>query len=454
TDRDWTVPHFEKMLYDNAELPRAFLAGYQVTGADRYAEVVRETFSFVEREMTHPGGGFYSTLDAQSRPPDDPDAAPEEGLFYVWTPEGVHEAVDDETDADLFCARYGVDETGNFEDRTTVLTVAASLDDLADSFDLAPDAVADRLDTARAQVFAARQERPRPRRDEKVIAGWNGLQISALAEGALVLDPDYAAQAADALAFVRDRLWDETTGRLSRRFVDVPGSRDGDVEGTGYLEDYAFLGRGAFDLYQATGEVEHLAFALDLARTLVAEFWDESAETLYFTPASGEDLVARPQELTDQSTPSSTGVAVQLLQSLAHFTDDDEFATVAERTLATHASRLASNPLQHASLALAADAHETGPLELTVVADALPGRWRERIGATYLPTRLLSVRPPGDLDRWLDALDLDAAPPIWADRDQVDGEPTVYACRSFTCSPPQTDVDAALSWADDLADGR
>jgi uncharacterized protein YyaL (SSP411 family) len=434
TDREWVVPHFEKMLYDNAELPRAFLAGYQVFGDDRYARVARETFEFVERELTHPDGGFYSTLDAQSEG--------EEGKFYVWTPEQVHEAVDDESAADLFCDRFGVTERGNFEGET-VLTLSASVDDLADEYDLDTETVEQHLESARRQVFDARSERTRPERDEKVLAGWNGLMLSAFAEGALVLgDDDLADTGASALSFLREQLWDEDDQRLARRF------KDGEVKIDGYLEDYAFLARGALDLYQATGDVDHLAFALELARAIESEFWDADAGTIYFTPADGEQLVARPQELNDQSTPSSAGVAAELLLVLDHFVPRESFADIATSVVETHGDSIRSNPMQHASLVLAADTELTGFRELTVAAEALPADWRERIGDIYLPGRVLSVRPPtaDDLDDWLDTLGVDEAPPIWAERDQRDGEPTLYACQQFACSPPTHDVGDALAW--------
>ncbi|PSQ43783.1 thioredoxin domain-containing protein, partial [Halobacteriales archaeon QS_9_68_42] len=216
-DRDWTVPHFEKMLYDNAEIPRALLAGYQVAGDERYAEAVRGTFEFVERELTHLEGGFYATLDAES---EDAAGEREEGAFYVWTPGTVEDAIEDDTDAALFCDRYGVTEAGNFEHGTTVLTESASLEELAEAYDLDTPALAERLERAHGQAFEAREGRPRPPRDEKVLAGWNGLMISALAEGALVLDEGYAEPAAEALSFCREHLWDADAGRLNRRFKD------------------------------------------------------------------------------------------------------------------------------------------------------------------------------------------------------------------------------------------
>jgi hypothetical protein len=455
TDRKWVVPHFEKMLYDNAEIPKAMLSGYQATDEERYAALARETFAFVGRELTHPEGGAFSTLDARSEG--------EEGKFYVWTPEQVHEAVADETTAEIFCDRFGVDESGNFEGGRTVLTVSKPVETLADDYDLSVEDVEFRLAEAREQVFAARSERVRPARDEKVLAAWNGLLISALARGERVLGPtdagedtwlgpdveavDYAGQAESALSFVREHLWDAETSRLSRRYAD------GNVKGAGFLEDYAFLARGAFDLYGATGEVEHLAFALDLARVIADEFWDPAEETIYFTPDDGEPLVARPQELTDQSTPSSLGVAVGLLADLDHFVPHGEFGDIADRVLATHSAKLSGSPMEHVSLALAAAKRATGSVEVTVAADEMPESWRERLAETYLPGAVFAPRPATDaeLEGWLDTLELDEAPPIWAGREAAEGGPTVYVCENFTCSPPQTDIDAALDW---LAQGR
>jgi len=443
TDREWVVPHFEKMLYDNTELPRAFLAGYQLTGEQRYATVAAETFEFLERELQHPDGGLYSTLDARS----ERDGERVEGAFYVWTPDEVREAVDDGLDADLFCDRYGVTEPGNFEGRT-VLTLSATPEELAGAHDLSAGAVRERLDRAVEQVRAARAERPRPPRDEKILASWNGLAIAALAEGGLVLDPKYTEVAADALAFVREHLWNAGERQLRRRY------KDGEVDVDGYLADYAFLGRGALSLYEVTGDVEHLSLALDLGRAIRERFWDADAGTLYFTPAGGEQLIARPQQIADQSTPSSAGVAVELLLALDHFAPE-AFAEIAETVVETHGRQIRSNPLQHASLVLGADALQEGHLELTLVADdgtdGSPTDWRERLGETYLPRRLLAWRPESEarVDRWVDQLDLDETPPIWAGRGPQDGDPTVYACVDRTCSPPKRALRAALDWAQD-----
>ena len=439
-------------------LPRVYFEAAAATDGDRYARVASETVAFLERELQHPDGGFYSTLDAQSATPDarlGEGEAPEddEGAFYVWTPDEAREAmgdaaidgVDAETAADLFCDRYGVTDGGNFEGGTTVLTVDASYEALADDHDLSVETVERTLIEARTRAFDARADRPRPARDEKVLAGWNGLAVSGIATGARTLDPALVGPATDALAFVRENLWDAASKRLSRRY------KGGDVQVDGYLDDYAFLARGAFDCYQVTGEVDHLAFAVDLVRVVREEFWDEEAGTLYYTPASGEGLVTRPQELNDQSTPSSLGVAAALLDELDLFVPEEGFGEMTERLLATHADRIRASPLEHASLVLAADAHTRGPIELTLAADEVPASWRETLAAHPLPTGVVAPRPASDtdLEAWLDALGIDEVPPIWANREAQGGDPTAYACRDFTCSPPRTDLESALEWLAD-----
>ena len=436
TDRDWTVPHFEKMLYDNAGLPPLYLAGYQLTGDEGYVDTVEETLAFVDRELTHPDGGFYSTLDARS--------GDEEGTFYVWTPEAVQELLE-EPAATLFCERYGVTDAGNFERETTVLNISATVAELAEEHGHSVDEVEEELSAAHETLFDAREQRTRPPRDEKVLAGWNGMMLSAYAQAARVLDPDYAEPARDALDCVTEHLYDESTGRLQRRFID------GDTAGEGYLEDYVFLAHGAFDLYQATGDPDPLGLALTLADTVVTEFWDAETSTIYFTPEHGEELVTRPQELTDSATPSSLGAAVDLLCVLDGFVADGAYREIAGEVLATHSNRITGNPLQHVSLTLAADRYANGGAELTIAADEVPDDWRATLADRHLPAVTLARRPPSEegLQRWLDDLGMSSAPPVWADRDAVDGEPTVYACESFTCSPPKTAIEPAIEWLQD-----
>jgi hypothetical protein len=471
TDREWVVPHFEKMLYDNGELPRVFLDAARLTGERRYSLVAQETLAFLDRELSHPDGGFYATLDADSvRESEDGETERDEGAFYVWNEETLAAALDAELDeeslADLDSVgvdretavgivrdRFGIDEP-NFEGGETVLTISASIEEIAEAHDVDTDAVRRTLQYGRVAMYDAREERERPPRDEKVIAGWNGLAISAYANGARTLDPVLSERGVSALEFVRENLWDGE--RLARRYVDpadletdeseTPSA--GGVKGTGYLDDYAFLARGAFDLYQVTGEVEQLKFALDLADVIVESFYDGEAGTIYATPADGEELIARPQEPTDQSTPSSLGVAVSLLLDLAQFAPEAGYEEAATAALATQRDRIAGRPLEHVTLALAAAKHARGPLEVTLAADEWPAEWRETLAEQYLADAIIAPRPAtaADLEEWLDVLDLEEAPPVWKGREARDGTPTAYVCRDFACSPPREELFEALTW--------
>ncbi|MFB6270287.1 MAG: thioredoxin domain-containing protein [Halobacterium sp.] len=455
TDADWTVPHFEKMLYDQSTLVDTYVDGYRLFGDDRYADVVRETLGFVDRELGHTDGGFYATLDARSPPPEDPEGDHEEGAFYVWTPDGVAAAVRDYADeasadasddmlADLVCGRYGVTETGNFEDGQTVLTVAESVGELAAEFDRTPSEIEALLDAAESRLRAARGDRPRPARDDKVLAGWNGLMIQAFAEAGLALDETYADRAADALDYVRDTLWDGD--RLSRRVIE------GDVAGVGYAEDYAYLAAGALATYEATGDHAHLGFALDLADALLATCYDDETGALYETPESVADVDVRSQAVGDGPTPSPVGVAAEALLALDAFDPDAGYADAAEAMLDRYGGRVQDSPAGHPSLVLAMDTRVHGTLEVTVAADDLPDAWRETVGGRFLPHRLLTVRPPTEagVKAWLDDLDVDAVPPVLAARTASDGKPAAYVCRR-ACSPPVTTTEEIEDW---LADFR
>ena len=468
-DREWTVPHFEKMLYDNAGVARAFLTGYSLTGDDRYADVAAETFEFVGEELRHPEGAFYSTLDARSTPPGEGEDVPGrgvEGAFYVWTPEDVTAAVQTEEGTgaasetpddpdptlleELVTARFGITQAGNFEGRT-VLTIVEPIEALAESFDEDPATVEALLSIAEERLRAYRETRPRPPRDEKILAGWNGLMIDALAQGALVLGSEqYARWAADALEFIEARLWDGA--QLHRRFMS-PEAGDGaeavGVKGDGVLEDYAFLARGALSVYEVTGSLDALAFALELSRTIRSQFWDPERGTLFYTPASGEELPVRPQELADQATPSSTGVALQVLLAMDAFAPGETFDTIVSRVLDTHTDRIQDSPMQHPSLVMAAEMYGQGHLEVAIAADQVPPPWMELLGSRYLPDRLLAPRPPSEseVESWVDQLGVESVPPIWAGREARSG-PTAYVCRQ-ACSPPVTDLDGLEEWIEE-----
>jgi len=415
-DEDWTVPHFEKMLYDNAEISRVLLDVYRVTGDDRYASAARRCFDFLKREMQSPEGGFYSTLDAQS----ERNGEREEGAFYVWTPDEAREALDDE--AALFVERYGVTDDGNFEGRN-VLNVSATVEELADERGETVAETHAALESVREKARDVREERPRPERDEKILASWNGLAVSALASGGVVLDESYAELADDALSFVRDTLWDGD--RLSRRY------KDGEVAVDGYLDDYAFVARGALDLFGATGDTDALGFALELGDVILDEFYDDGA--LYYTPESGEDLVTRPRETTDTSTPASAGVAADVLVALSSF--DERFDEPAGQAVGAHAPDAERRPVGHESTVLAAD-RRVNPLEVVPVAEF--DAWREVLASTYPAGALVAPRPSDEAP-----VDPEKSP-VWKGREPTE-EGTGYVCRNFTCSPP-VDSDELGDW--------
>ena len=465
TDREWVVPHFEKMLYDNAEMPRLLVEGARRADRSgrerRFRDAVAGTVTFLDRELRGPDGELYATLDAQSAPPDAPEGAHEEGAFYVWTPDDVRDAVGDDDLAELFCERYGVTDAGNFEG-STVLTAAKSVEELAGERGESADDVDEALSEARAAVYAARADRPRPARDEKVIAAWNGLAVSMLAESGWLLGegqveapfgaeaatgPDPATMGADALGFVREHLWDAESRDLHRRY------KDGEAKYDAYLEDYAFLCRGALDLHGATGSVDALAFALELARAIETRFWDADEGALYYTQAGAEELVARPQEVADSSTPSSVGAAAEALAICGAF--EPSLEELAHDVVEAYRGDAELNPLQHSSISLAADRLREGSLEVTVALTEdgeIPAGWRRRLGTTPLPARLVTHRPPTvEIEAALEALGLDERPPIWVGREPNDGEPTLYVCRDRTCSPPTTDVEEAMDWVTELS---
>lgn len=439
TDREWRIPHFEKMLYDNAELPRVYLAAFQLTGFPRYLRVIERSIDFLNRELRHQDGAYFSSLDAQSEG--------QEGTFYVWRPNEIEDILGDSVAARLFCDRYGITESGNFDEETSVLSITSSVDELASEYDLSTDAVCDHLDEATHEIRRARELRERPARDEKILAGWNGLVISLLAEAGIVVDRSILDAGTEALAFVRSTHWDASKNRLRRRYLDD------NVGVEGYLDDYAYLARGALDLYQSSGEIEPLEFAIAITRGMVDRFWDSSGGTLYYTPSDGEELVARPQHLPDQSLPSSTGVALDVLSSLHYFTPNEGFDDIVDSVLETHRSRIAAAPLQHPTLVMVEDLHRTGPLEVTITGDEIPNSWRSMLAEMYLPNRLIARRPadPSELSAWRERLELDAIPPIWKNRHQQDGKVTGYICRDFTCSTPLTAATDAREWIDDLA---
>ncbi len=412
----WTVPHFEKMLYDNALLPPVYLAAWQITRNPLYERIVRETLAYVEREMLDPRGGFYSTQDA--------DSEGEEGLFFVWTPAQVAEVLGP-VDGELICRHLGITPKGNFEDGTTVLTWAAGPEELG---------VTDqRLRELKDRLWAAREQRTKPGRDDKVLTGWNGLMITAFARAATVLGDDHCRQVARRAAdFVLAEL-SAPDGGLLRRW------KDGKAAITGYLEDYAYLTQALLDVHEATLDEQYLQAAERLNRETVRRFWDGQTGGFFSTEAGVAGLIHRPREVADSATPAANSIATLNLLRLLPFTGETADREKAEQVFRAHRPHMERMAWGMSSLLAALDFYLSGGTEVTLVgpADAPEvAAWARELGTRYLPNLVLTrVDPPGRSGR-----------PIWTGKTQQDGRPTLYVCKDFACSPPATDWSEAAAW--------
>jgi uncharacterized protein YyaL (SSP411 family) len=405
TDAEWLVPHFEKMLYDNALLALAYAEAWQVTQRRDFARVVRQTLDYLLREMTSPEGGLYSATDA--------DSEGEEGRFFVWKAQEVRELLGG--DAERFGRFHDVTDEGNFEGKN-ILRVPRPDEDEWEA--LAP---------ARQALYAAREKRVHPLRDEKVLAGWNGLAISALAFGGRVLDePRYVAAAARAAEFVLGAM--VQGGRLQRTWLagvaGVPA----------FLDDHAFLAQGLLELHEATFDVRWLEAALDLSDRLEDLFGDPAGGGWYATAKDHERLLAREKPTHDGAEPSGASVALLNALRLSAFTTDDRWREVAERALRHHGGALAAQPLALAEMLLALDYATDTPLEVVLVwpeGQPAPEPFVSVLRRTFLPSRALAGAPEGEGIARLGRVALVAARKVAAG-----GRPTAYVCEKGLCRLP------------------
>jgi uncharacterized protein YyaL (SSP411 family) len=432
TDREWKIPHFEKMLYDQALLLIAAVECAQATGHRFYAAVAREIVTYVLRDLTGPEGAFLSAEDA--------DSEGEEGKFYVWTGEELRRVLSSE-EAALVAAVYGIQENGNWVDPahggltgTNILHMTGEIAEAARAAGLDPAAAGKRLEAARAKLFEARGRRPRPLRDDKVLASWNGLMIAAVARAAQVLgDPDYADAAARAASFVRERLTRDD-GRLLARW------RGGEAAHLAYLDDYAFLAWGRLELYEATFEPEHLAEARRLVDEMNHLFADEERGGYWFTGSDGEPLLARAKDVYDGASPSGNSVAALVLLKLARLTGDGAYETRAERLFRAFAGQVAQVPSAHAQLLVALD-FAIGPArEVTLAAELGDPRLLAMVAAVrrpFVPNKVVHLRPARG-----DGGPLATLAPYVSSQVARDGAPTAYVCERFACKEPVVDAGA------------
>ncbi|MBS0208915.1 MAG: thioredoxin domain-containing protein [Planctomycetes bacterium] len=423
-DARWLVPHFEKMLYDNALLLSAYTEAWQASGRDDLARVVREVADYVLRDMTDPAGGFYSTLDA--------DSEGVEGKYYVWTPAEAEQLLGPER-ADSFCRVYDVSEHGNFEE-TNILNLPKSIADCAKLMERDPAELQAELAASRAVLLAARAKRVPPGLDDKVLVAWNGLMIDGLAQaGAALAEPRYVEAAARAAEFLWTSLRDER-GRLLHTW------RHGKARLAGYLDDYACLGCGLVSLYQATFDERWIERAATLADALLKHFADAEQGGFYYTADDAEALLVRQRDLYDSATPSGNGMAATLLAQLGRLLGRSDYLEACERTLRMVAPIVERAPGAAGQFLLVLDGWLGPAYELVAVgrdadtAAAAFGSLRTR----FWPNKLLAARPTKSQSAALDEL--------FAGRSAPD-DVTLFVCQQSTCEAPvrgQTAIDAKL----------
>ena len=438
TDRQWLVPHFEKMLYDQAMLAMAYTEAYQATGNDFFKRTACEIFTYVLRDMKSRGGGFYSAEDA--------DSEGEEGKFYFWTEDEIRGLLG-KSEAKLTIRAFGVEKAGNFVEQLTgeksgrnILHLNKPPHELASSLGISEDALRHRLSAARLSLFAARDKRVRPYKDDKILVDWNGLMITALAKGAQVfMDKVYLKAAQNAVKFILDNMR-ELDGRLYHRH------REGESAIMANLDDYAFLIWGLIECYEASHDASFLKTALKFQGDLTKHFWDKESGGYYFTPDDGEDLIVREKESYDGAVPSGNSVAMLNMVRLSRLTGNAELegqAADISRALAGSVKRV---PVGHTQFMMALGFLIYPAYEIVIAGRAGAEDTKRMIDALrghFLPNTVILLRSPDD-----ESSDIAGIAPFTKDLKPVEDKATAYVCTNLTCHSPTTDVPEMLRLLD------
>ena len=424
TDERWLVPHFEKMLYDNALLGGVYLEAYQVTGRDDFAQTARDTLDYILTRMTDPGGAFHATEDA--------DSEGVEGKYYVWTPAEIVEMLGKER-GETFCSVYDVAEAGNWEGHS-ILNLPRTIGEMAAKLGQDEESLRRQLAEDRKKLLEAREKRIPPGKDAKILTSWNGLMIATLAEGGRVLhDGRYLDAARKASAFLLENLRAEDGKRLLHSY------KDGRAKFNGYLDDYSCLIDGLTRLFEVTGEARWIESAIDLAGVMLDQFADPEEGGFFYTGKDHEALIARQKDVYDNATPSATGTAATALLRLGALTGRDDFAQAGRQALDSVRVVMAQAPSAAGQHLIALDFELAVPREIALIggqAEDELGWAIETVYARFLPNKVVA---PGRRD----APDsLRSAVPLLADRPSRGTKVTTYICERFTCRQPIVGLDA------------
>jgi uncharacterized protein YyaL (SSP411 family) len=418
TDAEWLVPHFEKMLYDNALLSRLYLHHYQLTQDELSKQTVTGILDYVLREMTDVSGGFYSTQDA--------DSEGHEGKFFVWSMDEIRNALEPH-DAELFSTFYNITQGGNFEGKN-IPNVTRSLEEVAKDLGISPTELRESIERSRRKLFELREQRVKPDRDEKILTAWNGLMLASFAEAGAVLNrSDYVDAARNAAEFILTNL--RKDGFLLRTY------KDGVAKFNAYLEDYAFLSEGLLTLYETTGEGRWLEESVKLAEQMIREFWDEENGGFYFTGKSHEDLIVRSKDYFDNATPSGNSVAAIVLLRLALLLNNDNYRNRAIVLLSQVAETAKRFPSGFGYALSAADFHLSTPKEVAIVGSDKESlkTFMEAVWSSYRPNKVVAASMVEDATGA-------SSISLLENRTAINGQTTAYVCENYTCQQPVTSV--------------
>jgi uncharacterized protein YyaL (SSP411 family) len=422
-DAKWLVPHFEKMLYDNALLSRMYLHTYQATKNPDARRIAEETLDYVVLEMTDAGGGFYSSQDA--------DSAGEEGKFFVWSRQEILEVLGAE-DGKIFCEYFDVTEGGNFEGQN-ILHITSSIADTAAANNFSIEECQAIVTRGRRKLFTLREQRIKPGRDEKILTAWNGLMLTSFAEASAILDrPDYRNVAEANARFLLTHL--QKDGLLLRTY------KDGQAKLNAYLEDYACLIDGLLSLYEATGELNWIESAVSLADKMIEQFWDDGEGGFFFTGKSHEQLIIRSKEFMDNATPSGNSIAVLSLLRLGLLTGNDDYRRRATAVLRLIADQVRRYPSAFGFALSALDFYLASPLEVVIVGTPDPrlDELVRTVWQTYLPNRVIALCQKAHKQAA-------AVIPLLTGRDTLTKQPTAFVCQANTCQKPANNSQELLS---------
>jgi hypothetical protein len=441
TDRHWRVPHFEKMLYDQAMLTIAYVEAYQATKREEFGETAREILTYVLRDMTDPAGGFHSAEDA--------DVEGEEGKFYLWTDDEIRKRLP-EDEAELVIDAFNVEKNGNFEEESTrrvtgknILHLTKPFREIADDQNVPLKEVKELWEKARGALYSARESRVHPRKDDKILVDWNGLMIIALAKASQAFnDIQYADAAKEAVNFVFENMLD-LQGRLCHRY------REGEAAIPGFLNDYAFLIWGLVELYETTFEVKYLRHAIALTEDMIRHFWDEKEGGFYFTAEDAENVLIRDKVIYDGAYPSGNSVAALNLLHLARMTGKTEYEAKAAQILQTFADVVSQAPAAHTSLMGALDFALGPSYEVVIVGkrqnqdtEALVNALKTR----FIPNKVVLLRPNEE-----EYPEITQYAEFTRDLTSLGGKATAYVCRNYQCDLPTTRKEDMLRSLDAMA---